>query len=209
MTERPIIFSGPMVRAILDGRKTQTRRLIQPVQPRADGRWPAGRDPVPDCPHGKRGDRLWVRETWRPVMEAWCSYVEYKAGGPSLDVSRDDVGTVSKIALRFPGAKKERKSEAWHSSIHMPRWASRLAREIVSVRVDQLQAISEEDAVAELGLEEIGLGVWTGLPGDMPDTRDPVAAFSREWDKNNGKRAPWEENPWVWVVSFTKVAGSP
>lgn len=204
MRERPILFSGPMVRAILDGKKTQTRRVISPVQPRADGLWPAGRDPVPDCPFGRVGDRLWVRETWRPCMEAWRSYVEYKAGGPELDnLDRDDLLTVKKLALRFPGAKKERKSEAWHPSLHMPRWASRLVLEVTGVRVERLQEISEEDAQAE-GLRPLRVDPALGWGDDL----DVPARtkFSILWDKLNGKRTPWASNPWVWVVEFKVTA---
>jgi hypothetical protein len=121
--ERPILFSGPMVRAILAGTKTQTRRVIAPVQPREDGRWPAGRDPLDDSPF-RRGGTLWVRETWQ-----WNT-------PPSGYIYRAD-----DIAGHI--------DSGWRPSIFMPREACRLRLEVTDVRVQRLQDISEEDAEDE------------------------------------------------------------
>lgn len=179
MKERPILFSGPMVRAILDGRKTQTRRIVKP-QPTNDyvtfmplsselvGVTKHG-GPIDNrgwlhCPYGKTGDRLWVRETWCPDVEPYT--FRYKAdGGEPL--------------------------ERWRPSIHMPRWASRITLEVVSVRVERLQDISEEDALAE-GITLVERGT------------SPVDQFNKLWESINGPGS-WEANPWVWVVSFKRI----
>lgn len=177
MTERPILFSGAMVRAILDGRKTQTRRLINP-QPTmiVDGvaRIPSARRKVSGydipanqdarSPYGQPGDRLWVRETV-------CL-----AG--SVPFYRADGETFAKVR--------------WSPAIHMPRTASRLTLEVLEVRVQRLQEIGEEDAVAE-GVEMVPFGSMRG-------------EFHALWDSINAKRAPWASNPWVWALTFSKVA---
>ena len=196
--ERPVLFSGAMVRAILAGTKTQTRRVIAPVQPREDGLWPAGRDPVPDCPFGRAGDTLWVRETWGPL-----------AGG---------------VTYRATANTESPDGNRWRPSIHMPRWASRLSLEIVSVRVERLQAITGEDAAAE-GIT-IKLGAAPGTfaipvsdpgftqalpPGPLTTLTESAVArawFASLWDSINGARSPWDANPWVWVVSFRRVEGA-
>lgn len=183
--ERPIIFSGPMVRALLEGRKTQTRRIVKPPRgwaekyPYLDRHvmkeswqtwwWDGVHRHVgvsQDCPYGKPGDRLWVRETFR-----FCDghHVEFKANTPELE------------------------SSEWRSPIHMPRRACRLSLEITDVRVERVQNISEEDAHAE------GFGVAFG-PGMFS------RAFDSYWDQINGKSAPWDSNPWVWVVSFKRAS---
>jgi hypothetical protein len=232
--ERPILFSDAMVRAILDGRKVQTRRLVGPSLGIVDGHtggerawrgldladaWvdpgpsPAG-NPGPylkvprdggDTVHRiyapwEPGDHLWVREAWRPVMEAWNSCVEYRAGGTPLDgPDRDLVASVSRLALRMPGLSDEgkaRHSEAWHPSIHMPRWASRLTLRVTEVRVERLQSISEEDAAME--------GLRDDLTIDV-SRHAYRAQFAVLWDHINGDRASWAANPWVWVVGFERV----
>lgn len=124
MKERPILFSGPMVRAILDGRKTQTRRVVKPRQGMLDD-WTG----LP-CPYGKPGDRLWVRET--------C-YFEQPHGEV---IYRADPGSEKALDPEFTGLR-------WRPSIHMPRWASRITLEIVNVRVERLQDIRVDDARAE------------------------------------------------------------
>lgn len=180
MKERPIIFSGEMVRAILEGRKTQTRRVVKP-QP-----WPVetvdterhvivshpDKLRVPPCPYGQPGDRLWVRETWwHPrATEAHIDNVAYRADG------------------EMPCHLVETN---WRPSIHMPRWASRILLEVTDVRVERVQDISEADVQAE---------GCTGSPfGPMGD----AVLFPRVWDSINAKRGhDWDTNPWVWVVSF-------
>ena len=193
--ERPILFKGEMVRAILEGRKTQTRRVIKPVQPRADGRWPAGRDPLPDCPHGVPGDRLWVRETWEPYP-----------GGKVVFRADMMFGVKTAPLIR------------WRPSIFMPRAACRLMLEVTDVRVQRVQDISEADAKAE-GLKGItkdghtvkyGIPDRDGFPGTDDDgwewqnwNTDPRLAFRRLWDSINKPRGfGWDENPWVWCISF-------
>lgn len=204
MRERPILFSGPMVRAILDGRKTQTRRIVTGDQTRLvvmrgtvfwEGYGDGGtgsRDRIVRCPYGAPGDRLWVRETHaqfsvgnRTGFAPQC--VAYRATCDA-DGSFDYVNNGDEI-MRLKVTK-------WTPAIHMPRWASRITLEVTGVRVERLQAISEEDARAE--------GV---------DLSDPLVAtcwgaierFSFLWDGINGTRAPWSSNPWVWVVEFRRV----
>lgn len=190
--ERPILFTGPMVQAILDGRKSQTRRVVKP-QPddrpgidctrllfkRKDG------SPLVDtaaeeaafmCPYGLRGDRLWVRETFLIVGGEADHRIVYRASNDGPD---------------------EWVSPVWRPSIFMPRWASRITLEITGVRVERLQEITKADCLAE-GIEYMpaaaaimNTSVWTF-----------DAAFRAGWNKINGKRAPWANNPWVWVVEF-------
>lgn len=206
MKERPILFSGPMVRAILTGKKTQTRRLMRPQpewDPAMDGGrwWISGRHvttlsweraaPVEwmlrngYCPHGVPGDRVWVRETFARSSDLARGYV-YAADS---HVSRFDID-----------------GEHWTPSIHMPRQASRIDLEIVSVRAERLRDISEADAHAEGAPVEFRISVRVGDKGT--DERIPNShrgGFANLWDHINGDRATWESNPWVWVVEFKRV----
>lgn len=217
MKERPIIFSAPMVRAILDGRKTQTRRVVKLTdsgrvkEPGSPRNWHLD-DPeaVMACPYGVPGDRLWVREAWQaffadevpadrprgprhtmgiPAQPERESFVFYRADG---DLSHPEDG-----------------SEAlWRPSIHMPRWASRITLEIVSVRVERVQEISEEDATEEGALEFDSPTTFVdhGMQSIyLPSMGYARASFMRLWDSINAKRAPWESNPWVWVTEFRRV----
>lgn len=203
MKERPILFSGEMVRAILDGRKTQTRRLIRlppgyehgevyGYEGSHNGRHFLACDPGPSraipCPYGAPGDRLWVRETWRDGQYAI---------GREWDFD-DRVGYRASF-VGDPALK-------WKPSIHMPRWASRLTLEVVSVRVERLQDISEADALAE-GIQDGGCNNCGESSHPNPcGCADPeplyVDAFAWLWNSINGKRMPWVLNPWVWVVTF-------
>lgn len=225
MKERPILFSAPMVRAILDGRKTQTRRIVKP-QPDivADGGSVVGVFTPEDqkygrlgkalsCPYGQPGDRLWVRETWRDWSEsAW----HYAADGTVIPKQRDrDLAAF--LAQRAPFTWE---SYSWRPSIHMPRAASRITLEIIEIRVERLQDVSEADALAE-GLKRItkdggttikhGIPDRDGLPG-TDDTgwpwrdwnADPRVAFRRLWESINGADS-WAANPWAWVVGFRRV----
>lgn len=183
MSERPILFSGPMVRAILEGRKTQTRRVVKGIA--LDWLRPDGFTPEftasPEnslCPYGNPGDTLWVRETWGPFEGGFI----YRADeGPNV---KPDDGR-------------------WHPSIHMPRDASRLSLLIKSVRVERLQEISEADAFAE----GVGHYVDSGAAGEAtPDgARTAREWFAQLWDTINAKSHPWASNPWVWVVEFEKI----
>lgn len=206
MAEQPILFSGAMVRAILAGRKTQTRRAVKdaPLGAAAyclgvyKGVWGIHEDVNRDegvhrfkCPYGVPGDRLWVRETWAPsralddvpTMRLASGFpCEYRAGGTSID-----------------GLERLVERGGWRPSIFMPRKASRILLEVTEVRVERLQGISEADAMAE-GVDAVSMA-------DIPRqaTMSRRADFAQIWDLINGKRAPWASNPWVWVVGFKRV----
>ncbi len=186
--ERPILFSGPMVRALLEGRKTQTRRLVTPdpgplaafykIDAFNVALFTNGQDRR--CPHGTAVDTLWVRETWAQVP--YC-----RADGNDILYRSDrDYQTIS-----------------WRPSIFMPRWASRLTLRITSVRVERLQDISEEDAVAE-GCTHTGLNS-NGTLVSADEIESAREQFARLWDGINGKRAPWASSPWVWVLGLERV----
>jgi hypothetical protein len=172
MKERPIIFSGPMVRAILEGQKTMTRRILKP-QPKGNPYFNRGlwRDPGElivgteiKCPYGQPGNRLRVKETWNGTQGEG---VAYRATEPDMN------------------------GEPWKPSILMPRKYSRITLEIIRIGIERLQEISEEDAKKE------GFG-WIG---HSDGEEDPLYRLAQYWDKLNGKGA-WESNPWVWVIEF-------
>lgn len=196
MRERPILFSEPMVRAILAGRKSQTRRAVKvpvrggadfeieddwPIACCTDGEWRR----IP-CPYGEPGDRLWVRERAAFYWGGW----HYFADGPS-EWGPD----VSPRTFNRP-------------SIHMPRSACRIELEIARVRVERLQSISEGDAIAE-GIERsedfFDCACWKAYGEDegadvvFPD--DPIGSYRSLWESINGAGA-WDANPWVWVIDF-------
>lgn len=182
--ERPIIFSGAMVRAILDERKTQTRRVVRGH--------PHTMEPLNiGCPYGVPGDRLWVRETWGQTEQGdeW-GYYRGKADARLPVLFRADDPT---------GGDDD---EYWRPSIHMPRWASRITLEVIGVRVERVQDISEDDARAEGVTPTAPLGKTGHAVG-----AEYAAAFAALWDSINGKRAPWASNPWVWAVEFQRVGG--
>lgn len=215
--ERGILYSGSMVRAILEDRKTHTRRVCKL---NASGRvglygknWHIY-DPeaINACPYGISGDRLWVRETWR--VGAWDHNehriaVDYKADGHCrrewLKVDDDEyfdriweqtTEDVEAAGIEHddegiyhwePGQSPAR----WRPSIFMPRWASRLTLEIVKVRVERLKDITAEDAVAE------GITDYT--------EENEIWTYAKLWDSINGKKYPWSSNPWVWVVEFKRL----
>lgn len=196
MREKPILFSGPMVKAILEGRKTMTRRVVKPQPPdgfidHKNGSYhydPCGFGGV--CPYGKPGDRLWVRETWHGAVDGdEPNYgIIYKASwphGPGDAFKRDD-----RAGRYFIGSTDGK----WRPSIFMPRWASRIDLEITDIRVERVNEITPEDAFRE-GFE---------LHDSDPITGD-VCLFSSLWDSINGKKYPWESNPWVWVISFKRI----
>ncbi len=185
MKERPILFSGPMVRAIRDGRKTQTRRILKPQgavltdeKARSFGiRPPQTRNhPVVPCPYGQPGDRLWVRETWAPHADMPTRAAIYRCdrGGDYQDTTTPNF--------------------RWSPSIHMPRWASRITLEIVSVRVERLNDISAEDAELE------GCNRFVDSSGSY----DARVQFCELWESIHG-HGSWDLNQWVWVVEFKEV----
>ena len=211
MRERPILFSAPMVRAILDGRKTVTRRLMKPTPHKVDGGVPFSDAPawahaepgsaVMRCPYGVRGDRLWVRETHAIVPRtayAWSNGVE--------QVIRPDDD--HDAAIFRAGWDRSSSGFSWRPSIHMPRWASRITLEVTGVRVQRLCDISESDAISE-GVRQLRDGseclVGREGPGSLvtpwPTARD---AFRDLWQSINGLGS-WGSNPWVWVVEFKRV----
>lgn len=172
--ERPILFSGPMVHAILEGRKTQTRRVIKP-QPESswnvtsayavsspesehDGTWnwldaTGHRWDLFRCPYGVPGDELWVREKWRPYLSRYSSGIQY-AGGDYKNTVDDDYERLMELIMRTGGdlqipSYKLKQNDRWRPSIHMPRWASRIQLRISDIRVERVQDISEKDAIAE------------------------------------------------------------
>lgn len=201
MNERPIIMGAESVRAILEGRKTQTRRVIKPsvngctvgvytaynppivtdvVNVDKDG------DPYEDifCPYGKVGDRLWVRETFKiaeGVTINGIAPVIYKADCSGFALANID---------------------NWKSPLFMPRWASRITLEITDIRVERVQDISICEAIDE-GIPSQGVEFD---PKHGSRFVDVVPEYKRLWDSLNAKRGyPWEKNPWVWVISFKVV----
>lgn len=232
MTERGILFSAPMVRAILAGRKTKTRRIVKPqlVEPAAKPLRHAAKRPGPyfdsycserktpenprgmsnrwcwwtaddrpdplseiRCPYGQPGDRLWARETWRYF------------GGREYEYQCDR----GQVIYR---ADPDAADGTWRPAIFMFRWASRITLDVAKVRVERLQDITEEDAIAEgvvareipaddYGPRRIGyvLGDDDGKCALWPTAR---AAFANGWDRINIKRAPWASNPYVWAIDL-------
>lgn len=214
MKERGLIFSAPMVRSILAGTKTQTRRIVKPsgndgsfvIVKQADGSWwphrsddgesvfvtrrERGREYLDDepmrCPYGRSGDRLWVKETHHSSPHFDCLYrADY-----------DDCAVLPKVVAHG----------GWKPSIHMPRRLSRITLEITAVRVERLHDISGDDAAAE-GVDPIA--AWrTGEPVEhfgMPSkTPVPVLRYAKLWESLHGPGS-WDASPWVWVVAFRRV----
>lgn len=229
MKETPILFSGEMVRAILDGRKTQTRRIIMP-QPFGGLRESAFSPSGLEDPHGYSirpkyyiGDRLWVRETWADTNGENGPMISYKAGGERFLVDESypvDYG-------RYPGAKftmwcgdlyRGESGHNWISAMHMPRWASRITLEVTGVRAQRIQDISEADAKAE-GFAcvtkddgrtyKYGIPDLDGLPGNddygwpwSDWNKDPRQAMQKLW--NSIYPGSWERNDWVFAYTFTR-----
>jgi hypothetical protein len=198
MKERPILFSGPMVRALLAGTKTQTRRAIKAVAPTGEVRWSdhnpgwwhVHNDPIHNtwsrlkCPYGDPGDRLWVREA--------CF--------------TDDERRIALYAADGYLAVAHYKRRNY---IHMPRWACRLVLEVTGIRVERLRAIGVENAIAEGLLRHNGeVETWwgNGREGGAPHLNtcrwlSPVECYRDLWESINGAGS-WTINPWVWVVEF-------
>ncbi|WP_165667956.1 ASCH domain-containing protein [Metapseudomonas otitidis] len=217
MRERPILFAGPMVRAIINGEKTVTRRVMKP-QPTSSNRgghsWPCqihqtmlhveqelqngegiwGGLADSACPHGAPGDRLWVRETFATLSAGQCEPVKPARGyGQDVRFAATDPLAACDVGVRgYP----------WRPSIHMPRWASRILLEITAVRVERLQDISDEQCIAEgIGMTKHAVGVKLTRPHDESV---PKAMFRELWQSINGAES-WAANPWVWVVKFRRV----
>lgn len=184
-----------MVRAILEGRKTQTRRILKP-QPVAsdvaperlldwkDASYTVDQALAKECPYGQPGDRLWVRETWAPIFY----------DGP---IGRRGPGTLYRTNMTCEqGVQWSPEGVKWKPSIHMPRKASRITLEIVSVRVERVQDISEADCEAE-GIDD----GWLVKNRLAPPRRN---AYAELFDEINGDYA-WRNNFWVWVIEFKRV----
>jgi hypothetical protein len=222
MKEKPILFSGAMVRALLDGSKTQTRRVVNP-QPWADARsahyhpscpsgsggmhpanvifssmsqcvppW-AAPQPV-RCPFGEPGDQLYVRETFLYVGPG---------SGSDLPSYREERANPENHKAENCWYRASRPDETlvWTPSIHMPRWASRISLEVTGVRVERLRDISVRDAIAE-GAEPLlpHVACTQACPEDY------IAGYHTLWDSLNAERGyGWDVNPWVWVVEFRRV----
>lgn len=205
MKERPILFSSQMVRAILDGRKSQTRRVCKFQSSRITLVTQAGEEFLRNgqwhfwetrgqllptctckCPYGVPGDRLWVRETFGRFWGGW----KYRA--------TDD--------------RSELADKNWHPSIHMPREASRITLEVADIRVERLQDISEEDAIAE-GIELIEgdynfddfSGMWRDYTKSRPYWNSTIDSFHSLWDSISKPGYSWDDNPWIWVVEFRRA----
>ena len=221
MKEHPILFSAPMVRAIIEGRKTQTRRVVTvpwfkgkrvvPYSPYCevfdgklfyDTEYDGFVEAEKFCPYGQPGDRLWVREKFQPLFASadetedrdYKTGKGYKISYPATDGIQE-----------FHDIERGLSHRCW-PSIHMPRWASRITLEITDVQVEREQDISEGDAEAEGattmmvdsgGVRSDGLGI------DVPCYVDGFASL---WDSINSARGlGWDTNPWVWVISFKRV----
>lgn len=252
--ERPILFSGPMVRALLDGRKTMTRLIVKPQPPEGhafhgitvcstDARdvgsavWAQGPFPLlrdvhrVRCPYGQPGDRLFVREAWQYAdwTDDGYPWIRYRADDAKRCIETgiteewserlSDIWTALSADENY-SIDQRAADRRWRSSIHMPRWASRITLEVTGVRVERLQTISASDAWAE------------GIPAS-PDV-NPIHEYAELWDSINSPKPPqhirrrkgrgkpteqwdeahppksnpnsWDANPWVWVVSFRRIA---
>jgi len=191
--ERPILFSGPMIRALLEGRKTVTRRVVKGIALewlRPEGFTPEyTADPRNSlCPYGKPGDRLWVRETWARVGNSDPGYLTFGATYPDcLPPKLENIPAASEIR--------------WKPSIHMFRRDSRILLEITDVRVERLQDITYEQAAAE-GVHRGPLREWCASDEGGACHKYPVPAFRDLWQSVGGD---WDANPWVWVVEFKRV----
>ncbi|MGY1490758.1 hypothetical protein ACW4YW_15230 [Methylobacillus pratensis] len=218
MIERPIIFSAPMVQAILAGNKSQTRRVIKAnfheIAERDDGKpwpWRENLDLAEDywypCPYGKIGDHLWVRETFQGPMLDEEQREQFRQDGS--EAFQKPEFCAYRATDTLDAIDDDRNELGWKPSIHMPRWASRIQLEITDIRVERLQDCSEEDAKAE-GADCL---VWSGIPGTAADLIDwPLRevgnpyrnGYALLWEAINGD-GTWKANPWVWVIEFKRV----
>lgn len=230
MTERAILFNSQMVKAILEGRKTQTRRVMK-VQPepstvREGDFWfpskklesmvhisdlnPSNNVIIDDfhlfcqehcCPFGQVGDQLWVRETWQgPLLDEEQAFEYWKLGAKEYEKPEH-------CEYRADGGIRPEFMDAednirhgWRPSLHMPRWASRIQLEIADIRVERLNDISESDAKAE-GVSGFG-NITDQLTGEID--REAVDVFEELWKSIYGAES-WSANPWVWVIEFRRL----
>ena len=208
MKEHPILFSAPMVRAILESRKTMTRRVVKYPAKEGESGWhpcPEGFQYLPGgsarpvCPYGQPGDRLWVRETW-----ATSKYFDKDSPSCTKDhglpfwYQADDVVVYTGASSGGPAFMTRGK---WRPSIHMPRWASRILLELTAISVERVQDISPKDIMAE--------GIHAGTVNGQPQytnrywVENVTADFRCLWNEINAKRGyGWDSNPYVWVLTF-------
>lgn len=204
MNARPILFSAPMVQALLEGRKTQTRRIMKPQPIQRDNYWLSKdcfwtarkpyctvsdgfKNPIDNCPYGQPGDLLWVREAfWRrkdavAILSATCDLnaIRYAADNDASDLLESS----------------EKKP-----SIHMPRWASRLTLEITGVRIERLQDITHEDVLAEGIDEKMAAEIFNKQRGALVGEAYKYG-FWHLWESINGAGS-WDTNPWIWALTF-------
>jgi len=261
MAERPILFSAPMVRAILEGRKTVTRRVVKlrypwDIEETDDGsNWPWHPDYVTGgewdgwahCPYGAVGDRLWVKEAWRAPasldalsgsdIAERCIAAGYRNPWAPIRFEADNVLNSPKDWREFGSTPGEATPGRYRNARFMPRWASRITLEVTAVRVERLQDITEEQAVAEgcsaepfpgpwwQGYRDLGNGElvhqqslgteppeWMIEPKLMKNLshldRAARDAFVCLWESINGAGS-WADNPWVWVVEFRRIEYRP
>ncbi|MDE9483556.1 hypothetical protein [Xenorhabdus bovienii] len=223
MKETPIIFNADMVRAILDGKKTQTRRIFKQAvgsslsvdyeYPWATLSWLYGDGPGHEvyertlkmqCPYGKIGDQLWVREAFSDLARMRERFAS--AIGRSVETIttsfEGDIAYRASLGSRADYLK-------WTPSIHMPRWASRITLEVTDIRVERLQDIKEEDALAE-GIKTGRFGNksnWRDgfyAPGDNQPCFSTKEAFKYLWQSIYSEEN-WNNNPWVWVIEFRRI----
>lgn len=223
MKERGIIMTGESVRAILEGRKTQTRRVIKPPIPNTHFSWNnhgdddlffwtdyPGQGEKGDvihrrCPYGARCTSLWVRETWAIYSKSWTDYGWEGNGIIDIPIPKTKpVGSMysQTFVIYAADGYPTEEGEQWKPSIFMPRWASRITLEITAVKVERIQDISVEDMVAE------------GITPNMEPTHAPYWKqntefhFKQLWESINGKRAgcSWADNPWCWCIEFKCIA---
>ena len=197
MIERPIIFSGPMVRAICEGRKTQTRRVLKLVTNGAIPHIP------PRSPYGCPGDRLYVRESF-------CIGYPTDGGYSAIPWTGADPQQDGKVFYRAAGEEPpDEPQRPWRPSIHMPRWASRITLEVTSVRLQRLQDITPDDAIAE-GVTFPRCGCEVCATTSRLCTADQsiaIETFRDLWESINAKRGyGWMVNPFVWVIEFARLA---
>jgi len=226
MKEHPILFTGPMVRAILDGRKTQTRRLVKPqpdqfglnekinvdpltgwLIPGHSGRWDDDQatDRIWKCPYGIAGDRIWVKETFYIDDCRWI--------GKRLPEEKPDDWDDRNVYYRADGECCEQIPECccaevgkpkWRNARFMNRWLARITLEVLSVRVERVQDISEDDAIAEGVLVKSDSGIASQLCQGHPTPAQ--FEFYALWNSINTKRGfGWNINPWVWRIEFKMV----
>lgn len=199
--EHPILFSAPMVLALLAGTKTQTRRTcnhpglkdLSYIVNCGDGWWGDEEgDFQARCPYGQPGDRLWVRETWQAVSGN-------DRARHIMTHPRPDRGWLEYAAT----PRDDEPAYKWRPSIHMPRWASRITLEVTGVRVERLQGISEADAIAE-GVEQFPDGKFPNYLSPSGYAGNSVSSYRTLWESINGP-GTWNANPWVWLVEFKKL----